>query len=1200
MGGLITDLVSILLETLVWVFGMLTNSLLRMTTLSENGFSDTFSNSLLGPNGLYYSESANAMFPKTGDQILSILEGVALCFIVLMMTFQLMRSMFIKDYRPDSPLRIVGRGMIFGFIIMNYKLIVDTLIGGVFAPIYKTAEEQEDIANTLVGAFSDIGRSTTVYAPETVAETLGAAGDALLELFLSKAVFIVSLIKIIVVVHLLVKFMALALEVIERFVEMFFLTMFGPLCIAVGFNPRSKVFGNWLAFFIDGYVLMAINILMTKLSLVAIMNFLRAFNKITGAGPAELVVSLVINHGSTEGVPSFGSVFVKWAATYATIKIGCEFDDIMNNLGFKVAQAGGIENNGLFASILGGALFRKLRSRFAKSLAGRITSTSRGAGSAVANTVGGGTRTGVLGFAARGWATTPVFRHFPNPWAALAGVGAKMQSSDQGGIAGARQGALKKLNAASQVDRNGIKAFGAKNADVWATMSAVWQSQKTGALDNAGLANMTKAMNKIGVAGTAIATELSGRNGAGRAVVTMKGDDGRTSRYTISNKDLGNANAYMNANGEIWGVSSYNNEGIQKINEHYQSTMDNSSVEALFVGLDASSNIANFEVDTSKIIDISSRVDAKGDYVMLKDTGELVRMETDKDGNILYSADSLVSYTDASGNIYQTDVSNFVNYEKSEDPLRFKADDVFVLYETTDVSQPIEFSYFKVGDKIDTQKYKLAQDENGNVMYRGSSLAVDFSQLKNTKLTKKEQLVHYGAPIAFFLAKENGEGQVKKVKADYGRESGNNAVISIKNISTEINKDGQAMSMCQTKAGALVEVAQAGRTVKDGKVYVPVAVNPGTGMVNVKQQNGHMTAMSIPQIQKSGMAKVTDDGYMEIESHNARVQLFAQKTKDENDNDVYTVYGEDGKTYTVDGSFIRKQIVPVWNETSMNTIVVTKGKYGKPEQVALSDIERDSSGNITLYALNKEGKAFRSKNGNYIKTGDEYKPVDDSCVGYEVMGFNTQTYISGGEVGSVGVAVDESGKVHIDTEDGVCDYGSGKYGFKTKESDTPVIMSVERDLGEHGAIEKDRDRSYSPVHLKYGSKGSIKMETLSSYSADMYGEESKDILRSVLEDMTDDSRIEIKDVRTNDLQSSGIMTTKETDPDNYGEITKYDWYDAERYNFEELIKKARKTEEEEEMIRALEKAKKKISEGNVFYRMKADKQTKRFMSKYFK
>ena len=334
MGAVIEFIINLLMELVLWLMELFAKSLESMCSIKGN-FMDSFSESLLGSDGLYVSKSGSALFPAGSDPLL-VMQTAGLCMLIVFTTWSLVKAMFGNLARAESPQKILTDTFIYGIMIVSYSLWVNAFLSVGFAPIY---QEVEGATGLDVDWSSMLTTSAAALGVEVGLEFL--TGGLLTPVFLGASV-LMCLLKLIFFFSLLGKFVELILEVVERFLQIFFVTIFGPLCIACGTSSSlARVAGTWFRIWINNYVLFILNMFFVKLSLVAMGNLVNKCANVFTSAQAAL---------------ENGQLFIVvglWLMTYCTIRVGTKTDQIMRSLGFDVLQADGQILNPLTQGVIG-------------------------------------------------------------------------------------------------------------------------------------------------------------------------------------------------------------------------------------------------------------------------------------------------------------------------------------------------------------------------------------------------------------------------------------------------------------------------------------------------------------------------------------------------------------------------------------------------------------------------------------------------------------------------------------------------------------------------------------------------------------------------------------------------------------------------------------------------------------------------------
>ena len=341
MGAVIEFVVNMLLELVLWLMQLFAKSLEDMCSIKDN-FIGSFSDTLLGENGLYVSNSGNALFAKGGNPML-VLQAAGLSMLVVFTAWSLVKAMFGSLAKVDSPQKILTDTFVYGIMIVTYNLWVNAFISVGFSPMYQEVQNAQGIELDFAKL---VASSVAAVGTEMLLDIL--TGGFTTPVFLAVSVLL-SLLKLIFFFTLLGKLIELILEVVERFLQIFFITIFGPLCIACGTSSAlSRVATTWFHVWINSYVLFILNMFFVKLSLVAIGNLAEKCANVFTAAEAAVDAG----GGGLQNTQIF-AVIGMWIMVYCTIRIGTKTDQIMRSLGFDVLQADGHILNPLTQGIIG-------------------------------------------------------------------------------------------------------------------------------------------------------------------------------------------------------------------------------------------------------------------------------------------------------------------------------------------------------------------------------------------------------------------------------------------------------------------------------------------------------------------------------------------------------------------------------------------------------------------------------------------------------------------------------------------------------------------------------------------------------------------------------------------------------------------------------------------------------------------------------
>lgn len=289
-----------------------------------------FSTDDSGLDGLYVV-SGSSFFGDVGD-IIGIMQGIGISLLGIIYLIHLIKSMFYNlnsQATIEHPMEILKRALLYGAILVVYPLLVTVVFKQVFSPLNEPVNELE---LQMGESWEDIVSASIATSPiDTTEEFVNAIGSAFTQ-------FVGAVIKLVGMIVIVFHFFRLMLEVVERFLQVFFLTLFGPICIACGASPVLFVVSySWFMTWLNSGIMCIVNVFMTKLSLIAIYNFLLTFPESVLGG-------------------SFGELLIKFFLTYGTIRLGYTMDNYLGQLDVPILRAGGFENPLMRSKLLEAAI----------------------------------------------------------------------------------------------------------------------------------------------------------------------------------------------------------------------------------------------------------------------------------------------------------------------------------------------------------------------------------------------------------------------------------------------------------------------------------------------------------------------------------------------------------------------------------------------------------------------------------------------------------------------------------------------------------------------------------------------------------------------------------------------------------------------------------------------------------------------------
>lgn len=329
--NVLTNLIATLGELSTIFFTIFAECIVSLCTM-EDSFQSTFSTLLFDSSkGIFRN---NGIFPDSVDPT-KILQAAGNALLFGLIIIELLRSMFGNYSKAESPERILGRGVIYTIAISFYHIWTNGILSLVISPIYKSFGDTVSLESTLAQSVQDFKSKVLSTADEG---PLKAIADVGIGLLFSGSALIRNIILLILTLPLVIKFVTFTIEIVERYLQIFFLVLFGPLCLACGVNPNLEMVAKkWFSVWLNGMIVLCINIFFVKLSIVAVTNFI---SLMVGSYSSASTLTLLVKN-----------VLVPFFATYAVMKIGSETDNIANKLGLTNLQA-----NGLGAAMWAGGL----------------------------------------------------------------------------------------------------------------------------------------------------------------------------------------------------------------------------------------------------------------------------------------------------------------------------------------------------------------------------------------------------------------------------------------------------------------------------------------------------------------------------------------------------------------------------------------------------------------------------------------------------------------------------------------------------------------------------------------------------------------------------------------------------------------------------------------------------------------------------
>ena len=316
-------IITMLLDVVLVVLIALTDGLAEVLKFGDD-FLSTYNDLLFSTggstgDGLYVTNGQS--FFGSVTNLIGIMQVMGIFLLIGIFIINLIKSMFYNLNSQESiehPMNILKRAFFYAAFIGVFPLLVTAVFKGAFAPL------NEPVADLEISLRDKIEQ---IFEAGTIGTPTGSAWEVILQCIGDVFTQVVSaLIKLIGMFVIVFHFFRLLLEVVERFLQLFFLTIFGPICIACGASPTLfEVSYKWFMTWLNSGILCIVNVFMSKLSLIAIYNFLNTYAELTNDG-------------------DFRTLFIRFFLTYATIRIGYTMDNYLAQMDVPILRAGGFEN----------------------------------------------------------------------------------------------------------------------------------------------------------------------------------------------------------------------------------------------------------------------------------------------------------------------------------------------------------------------------------------------------------------------------------------------------------------------------------------------------------------------------------------------------------------------------------------------------------------------------------------------------------------------------------------------------------------------------------------------------------------------------------------------------------------------------------------------------------------------------------------
>lgn len=305
-----------------WIF----ENLLQFFTSMITGAADLLGNGILGLLCLDIGSGGSffdIVFSSIGD-FFGYFQIMALSILAINFVWQNIKTMVAPDGAGETPLAIIARTFVAGFLIFNGTTLV-WVFEGLFNKFYSYLLTVEVDGASMQGtvAFTEMSQNFASAVNSNPEESLGLGG-LLLVLLLS-----------ILIIYQFVMFM---IEVVERYVVLGFLYYTSPLAFAMfGSKSTGGVFASWVRMVGSQMFLMVTNVIFFRLFLEGFSNYEACLSAAQAAYGDFSELALV----------------VVWALLLSGIlNVGTKVDNYLGTLGLNAAQTG----RGLAASVVAAGL----------------------------------------------------------------------------------------------------------------------------------------------------------------------------------------------------------------------------------------------------------------------------------------------------------------------------------------------------------------------------------------------------------------------------------------------------------------------------------------------------------------------------------------------------------------------------------------------------------------------------------------------------------------------------------------------------------------------------------------------------------------------------------------------------------------------------------------------------------------------------
>lgn len=319
MGWVFEKIVEVVMQVISFIMAFLALQLVDVFKLDGK---DTLKYFFSVFNGLTHDGPTATLSGAVGGGIfyqlyqMCMYAGLALIF--LGMVYNLYKAFFGNLAQADPPGKTVWKSIVFALLCgwaqnivalildittIPFNAITKNISVGTFATsiLERFLKGAANMGEDLIS--SPLAGGSLAGGVKSIVDNVGFGGA------IFDVKFYTSIIAIVLFIMMIKNFMALALEMAERYLMIGVLCVFSPICVACGaVRATQDVFANWMAYMVNACVVLTLN--------------------------TFFLVVFIFNFTASASIP-YLLLWIAW------IKTGQKLDEHMSGLGLKTAKTGG-------------------------------------------------------------------------------------------------------------------------------------------------------------------------------------------------------------------------------------------------------------------------------------------------------------------------------------------------------------------------------------------------------------------------------------------------------------------------------------------------------------------------------------------------------------------------------------------------------------------------------------------------------------------------------------------------------------------------------------------------------------------------------------------------------------------------------------------------------------------------------------------